>query len=63
MKDHKKDHSNDSVIWFDKPIKGFIGAKKEEITLVGGEKKTIWVKIAPLKKARGFIPAKMKTRG
>lgn len=47
-----------NIIWFDKPIKGFIGAKKE---VINGQ--TIWVKVAPTKNAKGFRKSTMKTRG
>ena len=50
--------NSENVIWFTKPIKGYIGARKQ---VVDGQE--VWVKIAPTKKAKGYKTPTMKTRG
>ena len=50
--------SNEKEIKFNGLINGFIGAKKE---VING--KEVWVKIAPTKKAKGYIKSVPRAKG
>lgn len=50
--------SADKEVKFEKPINGFIGAKK---VVINGQE--VWVKIAPTKKAKGYVKSVQRTKG